>query len=177
MKTTIETDRLILRPIDAELDFEGWAEMMSDAETMKFLGGAPLNRGQAWRAMAMMIGHRVARGYSMFSVVEKKTNKFVGRIGPWFPEMWEAPEIGWGLTRSAWGKGYAVEAANVCLDHVFNELGWDSVIHCIDPDNLGSIKVAERIGSKYLRTIQGVGGVFDGELFIYGQDRPKDGSP
>jgi RimJ/RimL family protein N-acetyltransferase len=172
MKTVLETERLILRPLDAALDFEAWAEMMSDAETMKFIGGAPLSRGQAWRAMVMMIGHGVARGYSMFALIEKATGDFVGRAGPWFPIMWEAPEIGWGLTRSAWGKGYATEAGQASLDYVFNELGWDSVIHCVDPDNIGSIKVAERLGSRYLRTVHSVGGVFEGECLIYGQDRP-----
>lgn len=172
MRTTLETERLILRPLDGNKDFEAWAEMMSDADTMRFIGGAPLNRGQAWRAMVMMIGHAQVRGYSMFALIEKETDKWIGRAGPWFPEMWEAPEIGWGLTRSATGKGYAVEAAKACLDFVFNDLGWDNVIHCIDPENFGSIKVAERIGSKYLRTIDGVGGVFEGEILIYGQDRP-----
>ena len=172
MRQIIETERLILRPLDGNKDFEAWFEMTSDAETMEFIGGSALNRGQSWRSMAMMIGHATIRGYSMFAVVEKDTDKFVGRIGPWFPEMWEAPEIGWGLTKSATGKGYAVEAARACVDYAFNDLGWDNVIHCIDAKNVGSIKVAERIGSNYLRTIQSVGGIYDGELLVYGQDRP-----
>jgi len=168
----IETERLILRPLDGNKDFEAWFEMMSDNDTMRFIGGSALNRGQAWRAMAMMIGHAQVRGYSMFSLIEKETGNWVGRAGPWNPEMWEAPEIGWGLTKSATGKGYATEAAIACLDYVFNDLGWDSVIHCIDEENIGSKKVAERIGSKYLRTIQGIGGIYDGEILVYGQDRP-----
>ncbi|NNC36089.1 MAG: GNAT family N-acetyltransferase [Hyphomonadaceae bacterium] len=172
MRDRLETERLILRPLDGNKDFEDWYKMTSDPETMRFIGGSALNRGQSWRSMAMMIGHAMIRGYSMFAVIEKETNQFVGRVGPWFPEMWEAPEIGWGLTKSATGRGYAVEAAQACLDFVFDDLGWDNVIHCIDAENIGSIKVAERIGSKYLRTIQSVGDIYDGELLVYGQDRP-----
>lgn len=174
MSVILETERLRLRPIDAALDFEGWAEMMSDAETMRYIGGKALSRGQAWRSMATMIGHQVARGYSMFAVVEKSTNQFIGRVGPWYPAGWDDREIGWGLTRKAWGKGYATEAAKVCMDYVFDDLGWENVIHYIDPDNTASMRVAERLGSKRIRMVNNVGGVFEGDCWIYGQDRPAD---
>ncbi|MNY06201.1 hypothetical protein D3C86_1389480 [compost metagenome] len=55
--------------------------------------------------------------------------------------------MGWSLHRDATGKGYAVEAAAASMDYAFDVLGWDDVIHCIDPDNLGSEKVALRLGS------------------------------
>lgn len=61
------------------------------------------------------------------------------------------PEVGWGLTRGAWGKGYAVEAATATIDWAFEALGWTEVIHCIDPENVRSQRVAERLGSRLLR--------------------------
>ncbi|PHR57448.1 MAG: GNAT family N-acetyltransferase [Robiginitomaculum sp.] len=166
----LETERLILRPLDADKDFEGWAEMMADAQTMLYIGGKPLNRAQAWRAMATMMGHWDIRGYGMFAVIEKTSRQFIGRIGPWYPEGWEDREVGWGLNRKYWGKGYASEAGRASIDYVFNVLKWEGVIHYIDPGNTGSMAVAERLGSKRLRMVTNVGGVFEGDCYVYGQE-------
>ena len=91
----LETDRLILRPIDPERDFEHWADTFSDAETMRYIGGTPLNRALAWRNMAMVNGHWALHGFGFFALEEKATGKFVGRAGPWFPEGWPQLEVGW----------------------------------------------------------------------------------
>ncbi|PHR91293.1 MAG: GNAT family N-acetyltransferase [Robiginitomaculum sp.] len=173
MTILIETERLILRPLNAEEDFEGWAEMMADAQTMKYMGGKPLSRAHAWRGMATMIGHWQIRGYGMFAVEEKSSGDFIGRVGPWYPEGWEDREVGWGLNRKSWGKGYATEAGRASIDYAFNVLGWQRVIHNIDVSNTGSMVVAERLGSKRLKKVNNVGGVFDGEFYIYGQDNPN----
>jgi RimJ/RimL family protein N-acetyltransferase len=85
-------------------------------------------------------------------VIEKDTGLWVGRVGPWMPEGWPGTEVGWGLHPRAWGKGYAVEAAEAAIDFAVDELGWTRIVHCIDPDNEGSRKVAERVGSRFLET-------------------------
>jgi len=74
----------------------------------------------------------------------------MGRIGPWQPHGWPGTEVGWSLHRDATGKGYAVEAAVASMDYAFDVLGWTQVIHCIDPDNLASARVAAVLGSKNL---------------------------
>jgi RimJ/RimL family protein N-acetyltransferase len=84
----------------------------------------------------------------MFSVIEKATGRWVGRLGPWRPEGWPGTEVGWGLTRAAWGRGYATEGAIAAIDWAFDHLGWTDVIHTIDPANSGSIAVARRLGSE-----------------------------
>src|SRR3546814_17538372 len=61
---------------------------------------------------------------------------------------WPGNEVGWTFHRDAWGKGYATEAATAAMDYAFDTLGWDRVIHCIDPDNLASQRVALRLGSQ-----------------------------
>lgn len=141
----IETERLILRPPKEE-DFEGWAEMMDDEESSRFIGGR-VGRAAAWRGMAGMAGSWFLKGFGMFSVLERSTGNWVGRLGPWQPEGWLGPEIGWGLKRSAWGKGYASEGASAAIEWAFDRLGWTEVIHSIDPLNAGSIAVAKRLGS------------------------------
>ena len=143
---TLVTERLILRPPERR-DFDAYAEMASDAETMRFLGG-PVVRSAAWRTFVGFAGAWVMQRFGMFSVLEKSTGAWIGRIGPLQPEGWPGPEVGWGIHRRYWGKGYATEAAAASLDYVFDELGWDRVIHCIEANNEPSIRVARRLGSE-----------------------------
>ena len=146
---TLETARLILRPTAPE-DLDGWAELMADPVASRYIGGV-MARGMTWRAMAAMAGSWTLNGFGMFSVIEKDTGLWVGRLGPWRPEGWPGTEVGWSLHPRAWGRGYAVEAVAATMDWAVDHLGWSEIIHCIDPDNTPSKKVAQRIGSRYLR--------------------------
>lgn len=167
----LETERLILREIDIDRDLDMWHDMMTDEETVRYIGGEVLDRAKSWRQMAMMIGHQQVRGYGFWSVIEKSSGQFIGRIGPWYPEGWPAPEVGWTIHRDFIRRGYAKEAASACVEYVFNTLGWDSVIHVIADGNIGSIKTAEAIGSKRLYAMDGIPGVTQMKCWIYGQDR------
>lgn len=146
---TLETERLILRA-PAKEDFEAWADFCADEEAARFIGGRQ-DRIGAWRIMSVMTGAWTVRGFSMFSVIEKSTGRWVGRLGPWQPEGWPGTEVGWGIVRDAWGKGYATEGAAAAIDWAFDALGWDEVIHTIEPANVNSQKVAQRLGSRILR--------------------------
>jgi RimJ/RimL family protein N-acetyltransferase len=144
----LQTERLTLRPIAME-DFPRWAEMMADPEAAKFLGGAQ-PASTAWRGFMTMAGAWSLTGVSMFSLIERETGLWLGRIGPWQPQDWPGTEVGWGLHPDAQGKGYGVEAATAALDYAFDVLDWTDVIHCIDPDNTPSRRLAERLGSRNL---------------------------
>ncbi|WP_448659417.1 GNAT family N-acetyltransferase [Sphingomonas sp. CJ99] len=139
------TERLLLRLPQAS-DLDGWAEMNADADTMRFLGGVR-PRAVTWRDLCTMRGAWAIRGFAMFSVIERSTGRWVGRIGPWQPEGWPGREVGWGVHPAFAGRGYAHEAAVACMDHVVDGLGWDAVIHTIAPDNHRSIALARRLGS------------------------------
>lgn len=149
---TLETERLILRVPAAE-DFEAWAAFSADEDTMRHLGGAQ-SPAVAWRFLCMVTGAWTIRGFSMFSVIEKATGRWVGRLGPWEPVGWPGTEVGWGLSREVWGRGYATEGATAAIDWAFDTLGWDEVIHTIEPANVASQKVAQRLGSTILRPVQ-----------------------
>lgn len=145
---TIETERLILRPQAME-DFPRWAELMADPEVSRFIGG-PMPAASAWRGFMTMAGAWALTGVAMFSLVERDSGRWLGRIGPWTPLGWPGTEAGWGLHPDAQGQGYGVEAAVATIDYAFEVLGWTEVIHCIDPDNLPSQKLAEALGSTNL---------------------------
>jgi RimJ/RimL family protein N-acetyltransferase len=141
----LETERLTLR-VPQPSDLDGWAMMTADDETMRFIGGVA-TRSEAWRQLCTMRGAWDIRGFGMFSVIERATGQWVGRIGPWQPEGWPGEEVGWGIAPAFAGKGYAYEAAVASMDYVVDSLGWAYVIHTIDPENLRSIALAERLGS------------------------------
>ena len=147
--STLETERLILRPPESE-DFEAWAAFSADPIATRFLGG-PQSPAMAWRSMCTMVGAWTINGFSMFSVIERASGRWVGRLGPWMPIGWPGPEVGWGLARESWGKGYAFEGSAAAIDWAFDQLGWTEVIHAIDPANERSLNVARRLGSSYLR--------------------------
>ncbi len=145
------TPRLILRPPGPE-DLEPWIAFCADPQTMRFLGG-PQTRSEAWRGLCTMAGAWHVAGFAMFSVIERASGRWIGRIGPWRPEGWPGNEVGWGIASAFAGQGYAHEAAAAAIDYAFDRLGWPEVIHCIDPDNTPSIALATRLGSRLLRPV------------------------
>jgi RimJ/RimL family protein N-acetyltransferase len=144
---TLETRRLLLRPTRPD-DFEEFAKFLADAETMRYLGGAAQPRPVAWRSFLTMAGAWAMQGYAMFSVIEKASGRWVGRVGPWQPEGWPGTEVGWGIVRDRCRLGYATEAATAAIDWAFAELGWSEVIHVIEPANVPSQAVARKLGSR-----------------------------
>ena len=141
----IETERLILRLPHID-DFERYAELHADEEAARHIGGSLL-RAPAWRKFLQMPGAWMVQGYAMFSVVDKASGLWLGHVGPWQPEGWPGTEVGWAFHRSAWGKGYAREAAVAAIDWAFDALGWREVIHSIAPENHASQALAQRLGS------------------------------
>jgi RimJ/RimL family protein N-acetyltransferase len=141
----IETERLILR-LPWREDFDGYAELFGDEEAARYIGGH-VSRAAAWRKFLQMPGAWVIQGFGMFSVVNKASGEWLGQLGPWRPEGWPGNEIGWAFRRTAWGRGYATESAVAAIDWAFDNLRWDDVIHCIDPDNAPSQALARRLGS------------------------------
>lgn len=162
----LRTDRLILRAPRQD-DFSAWAEHMADPEVMRYLGG-PNSPLSAWRNMTSVVGAWAIVGFSMFSIVEAASGRWIGRAGPWRPEGWPGNEIGWSLSRDAWGKGYATEAARAAMGFAFGRLKWTECVHSIDPQNSASIAVAARLGSDFKRVVS-LPAPNDKSVNLYGQ--------
>lgn len=139
------TERLMLRLPEAA-DLDGFAAFQADAETMRHLGGVK-TRSETWRILCTLRGAWDIRGFSMFSVIERASGRWVGRLGPWEPEGWPGTEIGWGVLGEFAGRGYAYEGACAAMDYAVDVLGWRDICHTIAPDNHHSIALARRLGS------------------------------
>lgn len=153
----IETERLRLCALDNR-HFEAYAAMLADAGSTRFVGdGQPLDRMNAWRSMAMLLGHWALRGYGMWAVELRDSGEFIGRVGLHNPEGWPDIELGWMLVPGERHKGYATEAARASLDFAFTRLRVPRAISLIRAENSASERVARRIGGRQGTTIDFLG--------------------
>lgn len=155
----IDTERLLLR-LPCEADAEALLDIHRDADVRQSLQVPPeaVNVTMAWRSVAMMIGHWQLRGYGQWTVIERATGETVGRVGLWHPAGWPGVELGWVIRRDRWGQGLATEAAAAALTWAWRHVGTDLIISLIQPGNMRSVRVAEKIGARHEDAII-VGGV------------------
>ena len=160
---TLTTDRLLLRMLE-QSDFEEYAAIHTDPEVTRFTTRTHLDRTGAWGHLAKIVGHWHLRGFGMWGVFERDSGRLAGRVGFHQPDGWPDFELGWTMGRLSWGKGYAPEAARACLDYAFDVMKRDHVISLIDPNNLASIRVAEKIGE----TVEGEAEIDGHRVLVYG---------
>jgi len=132
--------------------------MYADPMVTRYLGnGEPLDAHGSWRACAALAGDWVLRGYGQWIAEEKSTRTALGRVGIYNPAGWPGLEVGWALSPDHWGRGYATEGGAAAVRYAFDVVGADRVISLIQPDNLPSIRVAEKIGGRLEDTITVMG--------------------
>ena len=141
---TLTTERLILRAFRPG-DWDAFAGMNADPAVRMWLGGNLLSRADLWASMETHLGQWALRGYGAFAV--ETDNSFVGRVGILHPADWPEPELAWTLTPTAWGHGFATEAAAAVRRWAFAGFGWDRLVSYILPENDRSRRVAEKLGA------------------------------
>ena len=144
----ISTERLGLRRWQ-QSDLDPFAKMNSDEAVMKYFP-AILNRNESI-AMIQRIGdHFEKHRFGLYVVEEKKSGSFIGFTGFSIPsfEIFFTPciEIGWRYQKEYWGKGFATEAAQACLQYGFNTLGFQQIFSFTAVLNLPSENLMRRIG-------------------------------
>jgi RimJ/RimL family protein N-acetyltransferase len=149
---SIETKRLKLRQWN-EGDFRNVARYYADKDDARYVGGQK-DADQAWRHMALQIGHWSLKGFGYWAVDRRDTDEFVGCAGLWHSPGWPELELGYWLVKEHQGKGYALEACLRCIDYAREVLKASSLVSYIDPDNEPSIRLAKRLGAAYEGTIQ-----------------------
>ncbi|WP_375688450.1 GNAT family N-acetyltransferase [Pseudooceanicola sp. LIPI14-2-Ac024] len=141
----IETRRLVLRGPEPA-DYPDFKATFSSYRS-RFMGG-PLNAYETWMLYAAEIGHWQIRGYGMWMFHDKATGRPLGMAGGWKPAGWPEAEIAWIIWPETAGQGYALEATHAARAHFYDTLGWDGAVSYIDPKNLDSIRLAERLGAR-----------------------------
>ncbi|MGC2697241.1 MAG: GNAT family N-acetyltransferase [Candidatus Angelobacter sp.] len=153
----LETDRLRLREFLLE-DADALEAVLGDPVAMQFYS-SPFDRQgvEAWIERNL---ERYQRdGHGLWAMLLKKSNELIGDCGCVLQEVEGKNEIevGYHVRRNLWGKGYATEAAQACMDYAFAKLGAQRVISMIRPENVQSRRVAERTGSSMKEPYAGAG--------------------
>lgn len=143
----IKTDRTILRPW-RDTDLDDFAAMLADPEVQADAGG-PVDREAASRKMDRYRDAYDRLGFTRW-VVTDPDHVFLGYVGIMPIDAWRprAPnvEIGWRLTRRAWGAGIATEAARASLADGFARFGFDEVLSYTEATNHRSQAVMRKLG-------------------------------
>lgn len=147
---SLQTARLNLRPHEPN-DLEDSYALWSDPNTTTFIGGRPFTREECWSRILRYIGLWPALGYGYWAMFEKDGGRFVGEVG--FADFrrdlkppLDGPEAGWAIMPWARGRGYATEGLEAALGWAKLAFSSDRVLCIINPDNVGSVKVACKVG-------------------------------
>jgi [ribosomal protein S5]-alanine N-acetyltransferase len=129
-----------------------------DPEVMRFIPGGPLPDVEAVDALLQQYAREQAeRGFSSWAIVERSTDLLVGDVGFGVFKPTGDVELGYTLARACWGRGYATEAAAACLTAGLASLPVPRIIAAVDEENIGSLRVPERIGMARLGPITAYG--------------------
>ena len=152
----LETERLKLRGHRLD-DFAHCAAMWADPNVTRYIGGKPLSEEESWTKFLRYFGHWSLMGFGYWAIEEKVTGNFIGELG--FADykrdidlpLKGVPEIGWVLASQAHGKGYATEAVRAVVAWGDAHFPAARTACIIAPDNIASIRVAQRCGYRELQ--------------------------
>jgi len=171
MKIILETARLLLRRQEPEDLDDLWA-LYCDPEITKYIPDAPSSREEAREELEWhKNGHPRNPELGLWATIHKESGKFIGRCGllPWFIDDKDEVEVAYTIARAYWGQGLATEAALAIRDYGFEQLNLPRLVSLIEPENIASQRVAEKIGMTYEKTVN------DGNFppfFIYSLNKP-----
>lgn len=165
--TELRTARLRLRLWRAD-DLDDLERINSDPRFTRFLnpGGAVYSPDWTADKLARMREDWERDGWGSWAIEDRETGRFVGRVGFQVHRFWPADvELGWGIDPELWGRGLATEAAREAARHGFEVLGFPRVVSILHPENVASIRVAEKLGERpYASVHWDDGGI---ELLVY----------
>lgn len=142
----LETERLLLRKFDKD-DLPALHTIMEKPEVMyAWEHGFTKNDIRKWLNRQLTRYHKDGFGY--FAVILKENGYLIGQVGLLKSEIdgKEVIELGYIFNNDYWHQGYCMEAANACIRHAFSMLNADALYCSIRPENLPSVRVAEKLG-------------------------------
>lgn len=157
MKIFVETERLILREI-LPIDIDGMFELHSDPAVHRFLENKTVKSKEETSSLINFVRQQyIDFGIGRWAIIDKSTNNFIGWTGLEFvTELTNNNknyyDLGYRLIRKYWGQGIATETAIASLEYAFEKLKTDEVFARADVDNIGSNKVLEKVGLKFIET-------------------------
>lgn len=148
MKVIGETERLYLCVFE-QSHVEAAQQFWGNEEVMSLCDGP-----SAHELLPKVIeGYRKLhedRGLSVYAVIEKESDLVIGAAGFNPTDSTGVIELIYHFSKKAWGKGFATEAAAACLKLAKNKGNIRIITASADPQNIGSLKILEKIGFTYV---------------------------
>ena len=153
----LETDRLYLRELIIA-DAESMYLLNLDLDVLKYTGDIPFESIEQAKQFLKNYDHYKKYNFGRWAVIDKKTKDFIGWCGLKYTPELDEHDIGFRFFKKYWNKGYATESAKACLNLGFNKYYLAEIVGRAMTENIGSIKVLEKIGMTYFKEFN-----FDGE--------------
>lgn len=152
MKTVLDTARIRMREWTRS-DLDSLATMVADEDQMRFYPRTKTRaEASAWIERNLSLYQEY--GFGFWFMEPRDSGDFLGYCGirPWSLDGMNGIEMGWHTRKAFWNRGFATEAAAACRDLAFSRFGLPRLLGEIDPANLASVCVAEKIGMRPERT-------------------------
>lgn len=155
----IETDRLILRAIEAS-DADGLFELDSNPRVHQFLGNRPIKRKDEVYAIIDYIHKQYSdNGIGRWAMIEKASGEFMGWTGIKIESKetngyTDYCDLGYRMIPRFWGKGYATESSLVAVDYGFKVLDISTIYGAAHIDNIASNKVLQKAGLEFVNCFE-----------------------
>ena len=143
-----ETGRLLLRTLKLD-DLDALMDIWGNEEVMKYCGGAG-TRDRELRSLQYYITMQEERGFSPYLVLLKDTREVLGVCGFNPPHEEYDAELMYHFSKTHWGRGYALEAADACVKYARTFLKFRKIGASVDPDNIASQRILEKIGFRFI---------------------------
>jgi RimJ/RimL family protein N-acetyltransferase len=168
-RTVLETPRLVLRELTLD-DAGFFLRLVNEPSWLRFIGDRNVRDLEASRRYLARgpLASYARHGFGLWVVHARRRSDPVGLCGLVRRDSLPGPDVGFAFFPSAWGRGWAAEAAGAVLDHARDVLGIRRVLAITDPDNAASIRVLRRIGMRRAGTHRLPGESL--ELRLYARD-------
>jgi RimJ/RimL family protein N-acetyltransferase len=143
----LETERLILRPFNMG-DLTALVSLLGDPVVMRYVNFGERTPVQVESELCGYISHYQQYGFGPVAIVDKFSEKLIGKAGLYFSDRHLDPQLCYLLDRSYWGQGIATEATAASLDYGLNKLKFRRVVAFVQKPNIASRRVAEKLGMR-----------------------------
>lgn len=164
----LETPRLLMRKMLPE-DAQACFDMNNDPEVVRYTGDGPFASLEEAREFLENYDPYSTEGFGRYAVLQKETGEFIGFCGLRMLKDEGYVDLGYRLVRREWGKGYACEAAEACLEEGFSKFHLPFIVGRVMKENTASIRVLEKLGMYFWKE----GDCFEHPAQIYRLDNPQ----
>lgn len=151
----LNTPRLLLKKMHV-LDSAELFQIWSDHEVTKFMNIESFNNENQVKEMILLFDKLSKNEEAIrYTLIELKSNQIIGTCGFNYIDFENAKaEIGYDLNKMYWGQGFAKEAITCLIQYAFNDLNLNRIEAKIEPENINSIRLIEKLSFTYEGTLR-----------------------